>query len=285
MITIIRNGSLRGRPGAAIRFITAVGALALVTAACGGVTPSEPAVESDTTSTVAPTTSTSTSAQTSTTAAPTSTTTEPTLSLESVVGGTASGAGWLVEPGTYETAFEDQPVLIDVTEPVTYFESEGRLDFGQQVVDGNVPDWVSLTKFAGVIPVDQASQHAHHDPVVPVYTAELPEDLGAYLETVPALIVEDAGAIHGDGFTARAWNVTVDSSQGDTFSCFVGDCVGILVHEFGGVFVFGDDSSHRVWQLDEDGAGVYGYLLSRPETFEEAVALAEMLLSNLRFSE
>lgn len=37
--------------------------------------------------------------------------------------------------------------------------------------------------------------------------------------------------------------------------------------------------------FDGDGAGVYGYLHSRPETFEQTVAVAEMLSTNLRFSD
>lgn len=53
--------------------------------------------------------------------------------------------------------------------------------------------------------------------------------------------------------------------------------------DFGGVYVFGSDAAARVWQFDGAGEGVYGYLQSRPDTFEDTVAIAEMLFENLIF--
>ncbi len=107
--------------------------------------------------------------------------------------------------------------------------------------------------------------------------------MGPYLESIPHMVVEEAGSVEGNGFTARAWDVSVDPSQGDTFSCFLGSCVSVLVSESGGVFVFGSDASARVWQFDGDGVGVYGYLQSHPEVFDDTVAVAEMLIAGLRF--
>jgi len=112
---------------------------------------------------------------------------------------------------------------------------------------------------------------------------DLPSDMGLYLQTIPQLLVEAAESIQGDGFTAEAWNVMVDPSQGGTFPCFLGSCVSVLVSEIGGVFVFGSDAAARVGQFDGKGEGVYGYLQSRLESFDDTVAIAEMLFANLIF--
>jgi len=258
--------------------------LALVVVSCGGA--AEPVEESASTtsppSTVA--SPTTTVPPTTTTPPPSSTTTTMMAAqpLEDVLGVTASGSGWHVEPGTYSGAIGDVTVTIDISQPVTYFESSGRLDFGPEtIVDSTVPDWVSLNQFVGVIPPEKAGEHAPHEVVVPDYTVDLPDDLGPYLESIPHLVVEEAESIQGIGFTAKSWNVTVDPSQGDTFSCFLGSCVSVLVSESGGVFVFGSDASARVWQFDGDGESIYGYLQSRPGSFEDTVAVAEMLIAGL----
>lgn len=271
------------------RTIAAVGALALVVASCGGATEAEEdSVETTVAVSTNPSITTTTTGPTTTTEPPppsTATTTVPAQPLEDVVGATAANAGgWRVEPGTYAATFDGWSVTLEVTQPVTYLEGEGRLDFGpEQMAESGVPEWLRLGTFVGVIPPEQAGVHAPHDPVVPDYTAGLPDDLGSYLATVPQLLTEEADQVEGDGFTARAWNVSVDPAQGDTFSCFLGSCVSILVSDFGGVYVFGSEAAARVWQFDGAGDGVYGYLQSRPDTFEDTVAIAEMLFENLSF--
>lgn len=277
------------------RTIAAVGALALVVASCGGSTEAgEDSVEttvaitSDPSTTSATTGPTTTTDESTTTEPPPPSTTTTTLlaqPLEDVVGATAANAGgWRVEPGRYVAAFDEWNVTLEIVQPVTYLEGEGRLDFGpEQMVESGVPEWVRLGTFVGVVPPAQAGVHAPHDPVVPTYTADLPDDLGSYLETVPQLVANETDQVEGDGFTARAWNVSVDPAQGETFPCFLGSCVSVLVSEFGGVYVFGSEAAARVWQFEGDGEGVYGYLQSRPDTFEDTVAIAEMLFENLSF--
>jgi len=231
-----------------------------------------------------------TTSQATTTSPPaeTETTTETisTEPLEGVIGGTASGAGWAVDPGTYSTTFDGRSVILDIEEAVTYLEGDGRLDFTElDPVRTGAPEWLRIGTFVGVIPPGDAGRHADHDPIVPEYTAELPDDLGTYLKTIAQLGVEEAGRIEGNGFSATAWDITVDPSQGSTFQCFLGDCVSVLVSEYGGVYVFGDDASARVWEFDGDGDGVYGYMQSDPDRFEGTVALAEMLIENMQFTD
>ena len=272
-----------------IKTMAAVGALAIAVAACGGETGGEDPVETSPTSTSQPsatTTSTEPTTATTTTAPPsTTTTTVAVRSLEDVVGVTAADpVGWLVQPGRYDAEFNGFRVEFEVSQPIRYLDGEGRLDFAAEPKGGSdLPEWVRLGTFVGVIPAEMAGVHAPHEPVVPPHTADLPEDLGEYLETVPQLVVEEVGQIEGQGFKARAWNVSVDPAQGNTFSCFLGSCVSALVSEFGGVYVFGSAAAARVWQLDGPGEGVYGYLQSPPEDFENTVAIAEMILESLSF--
>lgn len=266
----------------------AVGAvMALLAVSCGGTT--QPEEEAEPTTTVAAPTTTSSSppttlAPTTTTLPPTTTTTVTAQPLEDVVGGTASDGGWRVEPGVYVASLADMTVILNISEPVTYLESTGRVDFGPEtIVSSGVPNWISLNAFVGVIPPDQAGVHAPHEPLVPDYTAALPDDLGAYLDTIPHMVVDEAEPVEGNGFRARAWNITVDPTQGNTFSCFLGDCVSVLVSESGGVFVFGSDAAARVWEFEGVGNGVYGFLVSRPDDFDDNVAVAEMIFSGLTF--
>ncbi len=208
-------------------------------------------------------------------------------SIEDVVGETsADSGGWLVVPGRYEAEFDGFQVEFEVTRPIRYLEGEGRLDFAvEPKSESDLPEWLRLGTFVGVIPPEMAEVHAPHEPAVPSYTADLPNDLGTYLETVPQLVVEEAGQIEGQDFIARAWDVSVDPAQGDTFPCFLGSCVSVLVSEFGGVYVFGSSAKARVWQLDGAGEGVYGYLQSAPEAFDDTVAMAAMILEDLSFED
>lgn len=266
----------------------------LLVVSCGevsnqGGSADQPLQTSSTNESAATSQPTTTHATTTSTAAERTTTAESSISaepLESVIGGTASGPGWAVEPGTYEGRFDGRSVILEIEEPITLLEGEGRLDFTQlNPVQAGVPEWVMIGTFVGVIPAEEAGRHADHDQVVPEYTIDLPDDLGDHLATIEQLQVEEAGQIQVEGFTARAWDVAVDPSLGSTFSCFLGDCVSVLVSDYGGVYVFGDDAAARVWQLEGDGSGVYAYLQSDPENFEATVRLAEMLLENMRFAD
>lgn len=267
------------------RTFAVVAVMVLLAASCGGT--AQPEQEAEPTTTVAAPTTTSpptTLALTTTTLPPTTTTTVAAQPLESVVGGTASDGGWRVEPGIYVASLADMTVILNISEPITYLESTGRLDFGPEtIVSSGVPNWISLNTFVGVIPPDQAGVHAPHEPLVPDYTAALPDDVGAYLDTIPHLVVEKADPVEGSGFTAQAWDITVDPTQGNTFSCFLGDCVSVLVSESGGVFVFGSEAAARVWEFEGVGDGVYGFLVSRPDDFEDNLAVAEMIFSGLTF--
>jgi hypothetical protein len=274
---------------------TALGLVSLLVVGCGDEATDQGPAETQTTTSTTLTESTTTSQPTTTTSQVTTTTAAPETEttagqaisaepLEDVIGGTVSGAGWAVEPGTYSAAFDGQIVILGIEEPVTYLEGDGRLDFTPfDPVRSGAPEWVMLGTFVGVIPPEEAGRHADHEPIVPEYTAEIPDDLGAYLRMIPQLEVEEAGQIEGDGFSARAWDIAVDPSQGSTFQCFLGDCVSVLVSEYGGVYVFGDAASARVWEFEGDGDGVYAYMQSDPDKFEGTVALAEMLFDDMRF--
>lgn len=263
--------------------------IGLLAVGCGGEVSQEPAGTQATTNTTVTESTTTSQAPTTTTDSSTETTADQPISaepLEGVIGGTASGAGWAVEPGTYSATFDGRSVILDIDEAITYLEGQGRLDFTELgPVRTGAPEWVMLGTFVGVVPPEEAGRHAPHDPVVPAYTAALPDDLGGFLGTIAQLRVQDAGQLEGDGFTARAWDIVVDPSLGTTFQCFLGDCVSVLVSEYGGVYVFGDDASARVWQFEGNGDGVYAYMQSDPDKFEGTVDLAEMIFENMRFTD
>ena len=161
-------------------------AVALLVAACGGAA-AEPAATTSaapataapstttttvTSTTAAPTTAAPTTTAPTTTEAPTTTTTQPIGELplvESVVGGTASGDGWLVEPGTYTSEEMTLPTRLDLAEQVAFIDG-GDLTFGRPGVTFSQLDMVFFFTPVGITPAAVAGIHPDHDPLIPENT-------------------------------------------------------------------------------------------------------------------
>ena len=265
---------------------------AAVATACGGDpgTSAQTDTTADTRTSTSPPASiapTTTVVQSSTTSVEAVTTTVGTtdateaVPLDSVVGGTIRGEGWLVEPGLYTTSLGDRELLLSITEPVVYFGYQGVV-FGP---DTNSPnqDLFVLNEFVGVIPPERVGEHADHDPIVPPYTEPVPDDLGSWLSSVSQLVSSDRQELTTPNIEGAYWDVRVDG-EGDTFHCGFGSCIGSLVQEVAGVFVLFKDSSFRLWQLDGEADGMYGFLQSDDDSFEEVTALADMILDGLTVS-
>lgn len=278
---------LNGRPG--YRFTLILTVIGVVAAACS-TQANEPTTEPPTTSppvTAATTTilePTTTSSTTVTTISSTTSTSvhvsDDPKPLDSVVGGTPRGEGWLVEPGTYTSQLGAHAYTFRITEPVVYFPSDVRITFGPPNSIERF-DMIVFMNLEGVIPAAEAGHHADHDPVVPEYTVPTPERLDDWVRSVPQLVLGAEQEYAFDGYPARAWDVTVDESTTDTFDCPWGACVSAWVHETEGVYVLFKEGQFRLWQFDGDAQGVYGFLQSRDSSFAATVALAEMLLEDL----
>ncbi|MEA1904079.1 MAG: hypothetical protein U9N56_11220 [Actinomycetota bacterium] len=263
--------------------------LALVLAACAGA-----AAETDTPTTSpgqVPTTAaeiaaTTTTTLPTTTSSPSEATTIPNnpaeiVDLQGVVGRSISSEGWLVEPGRYAETLETVSLQLNITEPLSYFET---LMFGRTGTRYELFEVVVLTDFAGIIPADRVAIHPVHGVIVPDYTVALPDDLSDWLESVPQLEVENAGEVVGNDFTARAWDIRVDASQGETFECQFGNCVATFVHGSDGTHVVGDEFQFRVREFKGAGSGVYGFMQSSSASFDDTLAIAEMLFNDLEFN-
>ena len=144
---------------------SALGVGALLVVGCGGEAAGPAPAQTQTTTPVTESTTTqpsttTTQAPTTTMATETDTTVAPTISaepLESVIGATASGPGWSVQPGVYAAALDGRNVILDIEEAITYLEGDGRLDFTElDPVQSGAPEWVMLGTFVGVIPPDAA---------------------------------------------------------------------------------------------------------------------------------
>jgi len=249
----------------------------VVIAACGGDGVS---VDASTTSS---TQATTTTVDTTTTTTPTTTTTMATtttrstevVDLETVVGGTLSGAGWLVEPGFFRTTLGEHELIFDVTEQLTYIDfTESMLFFGApgaMMTSGKI----GIVSTEGVIPADRVGEHAPHDPIVPTYTEPVPNELGTWIEDVEQFVWSEI-----DTSIGRAWEITIDPSAG-SFQCHDGNCVSTLVTE-SGVLVMGDDGwTYGLWELEGSAGGLYGYLEARGE-LDPVVELAEAIFGDLR---
>ena len=220
---------------------------------------------------------------TSTSAEATTTSTESTLAgdpvpLESVVGGTIRGEGWLVEPGVYTRSLGDLELQFSITEPVVYFGYEGVV-FGPDT-SSPTQDLFVLTEFVGVIPPERAGEHADHEPIVPLYTEPVPENLGSWLDSVTQLEVSASADLNAPNVEGSYWEVEVDG-EGATFHCGFGSCVSALVHETSGVFVLFEDGLFRIWQLQGESDGVFGFLQSSKATYAEMTEMAEMIFQGM----
>ena len=203
--------------------------------------------------------------------------------LESVVGGSIRGNGWLVEPGRYTTDFGSHRFTFTITEPVVWIESNARITFrAPNGAEGE--DLFVLTNYAGVIPPERASEHAPHHPLVPTYAEAMPENLGDWMTSVGQLTPGEQMDLVGEGgVEAMAWDVAVDISNGGGFDCprGNGECVSGLANADEGVYIFWEGSSFRLWQFGGTAEGVYGFLQSRTTAFEDTVGLADMIIQGM----
>ena len=253
-------------------------ATTVVIAACGAdsvsVDPSTTTSSTQAPTTMADTTTTTTTSTTTTTMATTTTTrSTEVLDLESVVGGTLSGAGWLVDPGFYRTTLGEHELTLDIAEPVTYIDFLESMFFlgprGTMMTGGKL----GIVSTVGVIPASRVGEHPPHDPIVPTYAEPVPDELETWIQDVEQFVLSEIDTSMG-----RAWKITIDPSAG-SFQCHDGNCVATLVTE-SGVLVMGDEGwTYGLWEL-EGSAGLYGYLETRGD-LDPIVELAESLFQGM----
>ncbi len=272
--------------------------MALVAGACGSsasetVTGAEVATSAPTTDSPATTVETTTTEATTTTAAPTTTapttTSSPTTTttlvpatpLEGAAGGTSNLNGWVVDPGRYSTDRIGIPVELTFDEAVTWFDGDGLIEVGRSNVSGDQNDVVVIVAPVGIIPATEIGVHPPHDPIVPVNTEPFPEDLGDWFADTSQLIVADSGQIDAASGSAKWWDVDLDVSAGDTFRCYLGNCVANLVHPKWGAFVFGDEKRFRLYQMSGAVADVIVFVQAGSEAFDDTVELSESIVATM----
>ncbi len=271
-------------------------AVVLIVAACGGAAADEPATTATApaatappATTAAPTTTAAATTTTTTTAAPSTTTTTTTTTttlppvadlplVEDAVGDKPSGDGWLVEPGIYTSDHVGVPIRLEIAEQVALV-GDRSLTFGRPYVRTAQPNMMFLFTPAGIMPADVVGTHPDHDPLIPVNTQEMPEDLEAWFDSVPQIVILASDA--GEGW--RSWDVTVDASAGDTYNCGWGNCVATFVSSAFGPIALWDTFDFRIWEFTGAGEGLIGFMQSDPLAADTTAALAEMLVGGLSF--
>lgn len=270
----------------------------LLTAACGdgdtetttaAPTTAVPATTAAPPSTTQPTTTdvpTTTTTTTTTTAAPA--TTAPTTTLqpiaelplvEDAVGGTPSGDGWLVDPGVYTSDHVGVPIRLEITDQVALV-GDRSLSIGRPYVRFSKPDMMFFFTPVGIMPADVVGIHPPHDSLIPVNMQEMPDDLQAWFDSIPQIVILDSE--EGEGW--RSWDVMVDASAGQTFDdCGRGNCVATFVSSAFGPILLWDTADFRIWEFNGAGDGLIGFMQSDPSTVDTTTALAEMLLDGLSF--
>ena len=274
------------------RALTVVIALSVLLAACGSST-STAATDSSTTApstSTPPTTVAATTTSvvaTSTTAAPTTTTsTVPPCSAEELSSalGHQHEAGRQLVPGCYYTDAYEGRVSFVTTQFLDVIEFEHALAFGREGVSMEQLDVVLFAEFIGVLPPSEIGVHPPHDEPLPATMVPMPEDLGTWLDEAPQIVVLDSGEADVDGDVARWWDVTVDASLGETFTCPFGNCIAAPFLP-GGNFVIGDDSTtFRIMQLSGAADGLFVWIQAVPEKRSDLLGITEMLLSRASFS-
>ena len=276
-------------------YLTAM--LALLLGACGGaeggVSMSDDDAASSSSTTVLPASMSSTTTTvvdaTTTTEPPPTTTTEPRCQPSPVEGTTDDdvGDGRVLPPGCYSTQRWGREVVFEITDPgAVLFEFPYTFGFTRQGTDLDPLDIVLVAEFTGVIPAEQVGSHPPHDEPIGDHMVDVPSDLATWIDSAPQLVVTDSGAYAVEGDRATWWDVEVDASAGDTFSCPYGACVATLVpsppDEQGTNFVMGDEARFRIVQLSGAGEGLFLWIQAAPERFDGTVALADLIIGTLR---
>ena len=92
------------------------------------------------------------------------------------------------------------------------------------------------------------------------------------------IVVVDSGEVTGPAGPTPHWDIAVDSTAGDTFSCFLGTCVAGLVHGEQGAFVFAEEYSFRLYQVPGSD-GLFVFAQTNPESFEAVKSLSELVVA------
>lgn len=269
-------------------------AMALVLAACGGGEADPP----EETSAAAPTTTAAPATTVATTAAPettppttegtapptteatTTTTTEAPRELECPADGAAVGDGCLVEAGRYVTDRAGTPLVFDLTEPVGWVELEDLVLF--QHPELSEQDIVAVAGFVGIISAGEIGTHPPHDPPIPVNTVDIPADMGDWFAEAAQVVVDGSGEVPLASGSVPYWDISVDTAAGDTFSCFLGDCVANFVPGDGnGAWVFSGSYSFRIYQLNGEMEGLFAFVQAHPENFEAVTSLSELVVGGM----
>ena len=269
----------------------------LLLSACGSgegevaIAEDVPATSSSTTVAAASTSSTSTTVAdtTSTTTLPATTTTEPMCDPSPMeeAAGPATGDGQALAPGCYSTDRLGRGLVVEVAEPgLALFEFPYTFGFARQGTEMSALDIVLVAEFTGVIPSERVGTHPPHDEPIGDHMVEVPSDLATWIEAAPQLVITDSGQYTIDGDPAQWWDIAVDSSAGETFSCSYGACVATLVPSppdvQGANFVMGDAARFRIVQLSGTGEGLFLWIQAEPESFDDTVALADDIVATLR---
>lgn len=265
--------------------------VSMLVAACGSTTGDDVAAES--TSTTAPAVATTTTAapETTTTAAPTTTTSTSTTTvppceaseLASALG-EQNAAGRQLPPGCYFTEVFSARISFTTTMPMDVIAFPHSLAFGPQGVEIEQLDVVLFAEFLGALPPDEIGTHPPHDPPVPPDLPPMPDDLGEWFENAAQIVILDAGTEEVSGGLASWWDVTVDPSLGDTFSCPYGNCIAAPFTP-GGNFVIGDgETNFRIYQLEGAGDGLYLWVQWTDEAESSVFHILDALIASMTIS-
>lgn len=197
----------------------------------------------------------------------TSTGTIPTLSEAS---GRRSGAGSLIEPGTYRSA-DPQPAAEYVLETeVSALLTPSLVAFGPPGVSVFRDPTLTVFRLAGV-PIEDNVATFTPTSSAPVDPIDGSDDLTAYFSETPGLVLLDSGRDE----TVTWWDVTTEP-EGDGFECdWGGNCLNIVAGAGHGYFVVGNEWTVRIWRFNEgDADSAHVWLQAPSDDFEAALEWA-----------
>lgn len=101
----------------------------------------------------------------------------------------------------------------------------------------------------GVMPPEQAGIHQPHEPPVPDTAVPVPDDLGAWLESIEQVEITSTGSVDVAAGSAT-WYDFIVSDGAQTFDCgFHPTCIGLVAMP-GGVWVYLTGEQYRLYQVD-----------------------------------
>lgn len=189
--------------------------------------------------------------------------------------------GYLVGPGVYRTDRLGVPIEVTIDERLEYINFPGHLSFAPTIATDRRPYGVFIHEMIGFVPAENMAMSREFG-VVPDDIDSFTGSFDDWFTGEPRVKVIHTGEATVAGAPAPWWDIEVDSSAGETYSCGFGDCVTFIVDPSTGSTIIGDAWQFRIWHLTAfDHATIIALVEATEDQWEPTLAIADGILDSI----